>query len=55
MLLVNFLTFIGKILIFMYMAFILIPLAVLYALATMCWVFLQWVWEISIIKKKTNG
>jgi hypothetical protein len=46
--------FIGKAAIFMYMAFILVPLAIIYSIAIMCWVFLQWIWEISIIKN-TNG
>jgi hypothetical protein len=44
--------FIGKTAIFMYMAFILVPLAVIYTLAIMFWVFLEWIWEISIINRK---
>ena len=44
--------FIGKAAIFMYMAFILVPLAIIYSLAIMCWVFLKWIWDISIIKQK---
>jgi len=44
--------FIGKAAIFMYMAFILVPLAVIYTLAIMLWVFLEWIWKISIINIK---
>jgi hypothetical protein len=44
--------FIGKAAIFMYMAFILVPLAVIYTLAIMFWVFLEWIWKISIINIK---
>jgi hypothetical protein len=51
MLLVNFLTFIIKILYTLYMVFILIPIAVIYATLIMIYTFLEWTIENMKITK----
>jgi hypothetical protein len=50
---VNFLTFVFKLIYFFYLTFILLPIACIGAIILMCYVFLQWIIQISIIKKNT--
>jgi hypothetical protein len=52
MLPVNFLTFVFKVFYFFYLTFIIIPIAVTYAILIMMAAFCEWIVEISIVPKK---